>query len=419
MYNKLKKFFYFPIAYYFRFFALIRLSIWNPQIIVVTGSNGKTTTLNLIESQLGIKAKYSHKANSSYGIPFDILGIKRLTFLKSEWFEIFLKAPFQIFKSLPKEKLYVVEADCDRPGEGKFLGTVLKPSIVIWLSSANTHSINFEHLVTKREFKSTTDSIAYEFGFFIEYAKEKVIINGDSYIINSQIKRSNAEIISIKKEKNALKYDVGIRGTEFHYGGKNYFFNYILPEEVIYSILATQKLCELLNISFDQSFADFKMPPGRGSIFKGIRNTTIVDSSYNLSSESVRAIINTYNKMNSNNKWLVLGDIIDLGELEKKEHEEFARIISNCKFEKIILLGPRVSSFTYPKLKHENIVKLQKPREALDYILQNIVGGETILFKGARFMEGIIEHLLRDREDIKKLARREKVWEIRRRKWGL
>ena len=85
MITKLKKLLYFPGAFYFAFFAKIRLLLWNPKVVVVTGSSGKTTLLHMIESQLGHMAKYSHHANSAYGIPFDILGLARndLTFI--EW----------------------------------------------------------------------------------------------------------------------------------------------------------------------------------------------------------------------------------------------------------------------------------------------------------------------------------------------
>ena len=77
MISKIKRSLYFPLAHYFRFFAKIQLLLWRPRIILITGSNGKTTLLHLLESQIGDKAKYSHHANSSYGIPFDILGLKR------------------------------------------------------------------------------------------------------------------------------------------------------------------------------------------------------------------------------------------------------------------------------------------------------------------------------------------------------
>ena len=139
MIKQIKSALYFPIAYYFRFWAWIQLNSWKPRIIVITGSSGKTTLLRLIESQLGDKAKYSHQANSSYGIPFDILGLKRISLMLDEWPYLFLLAPFKAFRKAPKEKLYIVEADCDRPYEGKFLASLLKPEITLWISS----SLNF------------------------------------------------------------------------------------------------------------------------------------------------------------------------------------------------------------------------------------------------------------------------------------
>ncbi len=59
------------------------------------------------------------------------------------------------------------------------------------------------------------------------------------------------------------------------------------------------------------------------------------------------------------------------------------------------------------------------PRETLDYLLSAVRGGETLVFKGARFLEGIIEHLLENSADAEKLCRREMVWRERRKKWGL
>ena len=87
-------------------------------------------------------------------------------------------------------------------------------------------------------------------------------------------------------------------------------------------------------------------------------------------------------------------------------------------------MGPRTSEYTFPKLRNlENrgvkVVKFLGPREVLDYLEEEIEGGETILFKGARFLDGVIEHLLIDKRDVAKLPRREKIWEIRRKRWGL
>jgi hypothetical protein len=71
------------------------------------------------------------------------------------------------------------------------------------------------------------------------------------------------------------------------------------------------------------------------------------------------------------------------------------------------------------QFNNETIQKFHMPKDALDYLINNLNGGEVILFKGARFLEGIIEHLLADKNDVKKLCRREKIWHTRRKQWGL
>ncbi len=410
MINKVKKFLYFPIANYFRIFAQIQLFLWKPKIIVITGSNAKTTLLNLLESQIGKGAKYSHKANSSFGIPFDILGLKRKTLTLDEWPLLFLSAPFKAFKKPPEEKLYIVEADCDRVNEGKFLATLLKPDTTIWLSSSKSHSMNFE--------KPMEENIAFEFGYFLEYTKNLIVVNGDSHLIKKQLPRTKAKTILITK-KDLQKYDVQKNKTEFKIKGQIYKFKFLLPEEGFYQIAATSKLLNYLNLEPDFSFSKFQLPPGRSSSFKGIKNTTLIDSSYNATLSSMNVILEMFNQIPAEKKWVVLGDILEQGEEEKLEHENLAKILKDYNLENIILVGPRLSKYTYPKLKNKKVVSFINPKEALDYLNINLKGGETILFKGAGFLEGIIEHLLLDKKDKEKLCRREKVWQKRREKWGL
>lgn len=424
MIAKIKKSLYFPVASYFRFFAAIRLKRWNPKIIVVTGSNGKTTLLHLIESQIGEKARYSHHANSSYGIPFDILDLHRKTLLKSEWIGLIIKTPFNALKSTPKERLYVVEADCDRPGEGKFLSELLKPEIVLWISTAKTHSMNFEELITQNKFPSVEEAIAYEFGYFLENSQEFSIIDGDSVLMKDQVKRCKSKIVEVTKGNSLKSYKVGISGTELVIEKEKYKFKYLLPEEVFYSVIFCKKMLEQLDIFFDQSFLRFTMPPGRGSIFQGVKNTTLIDSTYNANLSSMRAVLTTFEKFSGRSKWLVIADMLEQGKSEKEEHEKLAELLTKFPCERIVLLGPRTAEYIYPVLRAQlggriPIDVFEKPRDVLDFILTNIKGGEIILFKGARFLEGVIERLLENKSDIKKLPRREKIWEIRRRQWGL
>ena len=113
----------------------------------------------------------------------------------------------------------------------------------------------------------------------------------------------------------------------------------------------------------------------------------------------------------------------------KEEHEKLAELLLNYNFDCILLMGPRMSKYAYPKLETlsshfsplgtQVIERFLNPTEVLKYLQANIQGEETILFKGARFLEGVIEHLLANKEDAKRLCRQEKVWKIRRRQWGL
>jgi len=443
MITNLKKLLYFPLAHYFRFFAKIQLAIWKPIIIVVTGSSGKTTLLNLIESQLQKKAKYSHFANSSYGIPFDILGLRRYDLTIGEWPYLFLAAPFRAFKKPPLEKLYVVEADCDRPYEGKFLADLLKPEVTLWTNVSRTHTMNFDALIKENKFPSVEETIAYEFGSFLEETKSLVIINSDSELIKRQSTRSKASVKSVT-QKDVTAYNVFKDHTEFKINGKNYSINALLPKEASHSIQMTLALLDYLKIKPDSSFTKFTLPPGRCSFFKGIKNTTIIDSSYNETPDGVKSILGMFNQYPSDKKWLVLGDMIELGNEEQEEHEKLATLINSMRLDKIILVGPRVSRYTYPKLtgtvilnevkdphrfknangilryaQNDKNVKFTMPKDALEYLLNSLKDGEVILFKGARFLEGVIEHLLLDKNDVKKLCRREKIWQERRKKWGL
>lgn len=427
MINKFKKLFYFPLAYYFRFFAKIRLASWTPYIIVVTGSSGKTTLLHLLQSQIGERAKYSHFANSSYGIPFDVLGLKRKNLMFYEWIYLFIAAPFSIFKKNPKEHLYVVEADCDRPEEGKFLVTLLAPEVTIWTNSTRTHSMNFDPLVKNREFKTVEDAIAFEFGYFLEYSRKLCIVNGDSNLIAKQLGRTKSHIEKVSL-KDLQGYNVLKDKTIFKIGQQAYEFNYLLPREFFYAIAMSVVLLKKLNIKPDPTFKKFSLPPGRNSIFNGVKNTTIIDSSYNANLDSMSSVLNMFDNVKAEKKWIIVGDMLEQGKSQRQEHEKLARVISRIKSDKIILMGPRVSKYLYPKLitsnedlitENEKVVKFLNPDEVLNYLKVNLKGGEFLLFKGARFLEGVIEHLLLNKDDIKKLPRREKVWEKRRRKFGL
>ena len=421
MVKKVKKFLYFFVASYFKFFAGIYLRRWNPKVIVITGSQGKTTLLHLIESQVGERALYSHFANSTFGIPFHILGLQRKNFAVFEWIIFAVMAPLCAFRKIHQEKLYVVEADCERPGEGVFLAGLLRPSVTLWISSGRSHAMNFKPL----EGETVEAAIAQGFLNFAKQTKDKIIANGDALEIKNALSSIPQEKITYLYSNEYLKdYKIEKTSTHFVINCSSYSFPYLLPKEIAVSIRMTQVLCDILNVKMDSSFSKFTLPPGRNSIFAGIRNTTLIDSTYNALPDSMRAMLDLFTAYPIRPKIAVLGDMIEQGKYEKEEHEKLGKYLLTTNFDMIIFVGPRTRENTFPVLADSanytsKVFCFDRPDEALAFLKKKNVGGEAILFKGARFLEGIVEKLLANPEDAKFLPRREKVWQDRRAKWGV
>lgn len=411
---------YFFVASYFKLWAERRLSRWRPYVIVVTASSGKTTLLHLLESQIGSKARYSHLANSSFGIPFNILGIDRKTFSLFEWPQLFLQAPIASLLPVPKESIYIVEADCDRPGEGKFLATLLQPDMTLWLNVSRTHTQNFDSSVNDKQFSSVERAISHEFGYFLAETKDVVCVNGDSELIMKEVARTRVKIEKYKQAEWLDSYYVDETGTIFLINRKAHRFEGILlPQEAWLSIVMCTQLCEKLGVIYDYTYNKFSLPPGRSTLLRGVKNTTIVDSSYNSNYDTMIAMLDLFSKMPADRKWIVLGDMVELGQEEEDEHKKLGEFLASQEFERLLLIGPRLKQFTMPLLGHKNVATFIQPKDALVYIEKSLKGGETILFKGSRFLEGIIERLLADQGDVALLCRRELVWQKRRQQWGL
>lgn len=421
MIEQLKKSLYFYIASYFKFFAKFRLNRWKPRIIVVTGSNGKTTLLHMLEAQFGSKARVSHHANSAYGVPFDILDLHRKTLRTSEWVSLFLNAPWNVFRQLPKEKIYIVEADADRPHEGEFLAKLLRPEVVLWVSIGRTHSINFDHLVTDGTFKTVEEAIAFEYGYFLKYCKELSVIDGESELEVAQTARTKGDIIEILKNDYLQKYKVTKEGTQFTIKGHTYTYKGLLPEEIYLSIVMCKEAVKHMGLEFDPSFAHFHLPPGRGSIMQGKKNTVLIDSTYNANLASIKAMLLMFEMYPAEQKWVVLGDMKELGKEEQEEHEILAYILNEMDLEQVILVGNAVEQYTLP-LIHKKLpaIGFSKASDALAYLEEYLSGGEAILFKGSQsiYLEGLVERLLKNKDDVAKLPRQEQFWKEKRKALG-
>ena len=417
---KFKKRFYFKLAGYFRRLANRALKRWNPRIIAVTGSAGKTTMLNLLEHEIGEKAHYSYDANSAFGVPFDLLGLKGIKGSKIKWVYLIIAAPIRALFYRHKEPFYVVEIDGERPHEAEFLAQWLKPEVTIWMSVGLSHAAQFEKVVEDGEFKDLKSAITAEFANLPENTQKLVYIDAESKAMQKATEGIKAKVVPIKKSL-LKKYVVYPDSTDFTYGDTTFHFNHPEPRDIAYHLFVLQDLMKYLKLPFNPDFSEVKQLPGRSSYFRGIKNTNIVDSSYNAHMISMASILDMVKRMHAEKKWLIIGDIVEQGSLEEEEHRRLAKLIADAEPDMVVLVGRRTKKYTAPELKKLGVsaAATTDPKKALAFIEKNIKGGETLIFKGSQYLEWIIEKLLNDSRDASKLCRRDKGSVQRRKNWGL
>lgn len=416
---KLKKKFYFVAAGYFKFFANFSLRRWHPRIIIVTGSAGKTTMLNLIESQLGNKAHYSHNANSAFGIAFDILGLTGITGSKLKWIALLLKTPLRAFTYKHVEKFYVVECDGERPHEAEFIAKWLKPEVSCWVSLGRSHAVYFENEVNSGKFKDIDEAIAHEFSTIPQNTRKLVLIDDENPKMHECTDGISAKIVPVNQSE-LKSYEVYPERAVFDFGKHKFEFQEPMPRDVTVQLLMLSELMDYLGEKIDYKLASFKMPPARSNYLDGKKGIKIVDSSYNAHIISMTTVLDMVKVMHAPHKWLVIGDIIDQGQLEGEEHKKLAQLLLDVKAEKIVMIGRRTKKYTYPLIKDKcDVVSFDKPQQALKYLEENLTGKETVIFKGSQYLEWIVEKLLANPNDVDKLARQDEAHRRRRASWGL
>lgn len=416
--SSLKKQLYFIVAKYFVFWANFSFKRWNPRVFAVTGSVGKTTLLNLLEVQLKTKAHYSHNANSVFGISFDILKLTGITGSKLKWIYLFFMAPIRAFTFTHTEPIFVVEIDGERPYETEMLARWLKPEVTFWVSFGRSHAVQFDGQVRQGKFKNVDEAILHEFAWLPKLTSKAIIYNANDKNITKTVEKLDIEKFPIKKS-SLEEYEVWPDKTKIKVNGTTFTINQPMPSEVYVQLAMVHTIAKYLNEKPVTDFKTFVQPPGRSNYYKGIKNTNLIDSSYNAHLISMKSIIDLYKSIQASTKWIVIGDIVDQGETEQNQHQELGRILSQAGFDRYIYVGRRTQEYTYPKSPVEKSVTFLHPKDAIKYIKRELKGEETILFKGSQYLEGIIAELLEDKSQIKTLPRQDAAAKKRRAKWGL
>ncbi len=223
-----------------------------------------------------------------------------------------------------------------------------------------------------------------------------IVLNKDDKFFDffsSLANKNNLNIVSFGKHKNS-----NIRLSKLKKFKKSYII-YINVDSKIYNfkidnnllpyldnILASIAVCKSLDIIDkikSNFFSNYKIPSGRGNIKKitlGSKRINIIDESYNSNPLSLSFSINKFDnlKVNPNKKFILLGDMLELGKFSKKLHVEAAKGINKVKFKKLFVYGNNIIE-TFNKIRTQKRGKILKSTSDILNIIKNDLNDDDFL----------------------------------------
>jgi len=411
-----------------RWMAVAVLKRCQPTIIGITGSVGKTSTKEAIFSVLSKKfnvRKSEKNYNNEVGIPLTILGSESGGGSYLLWLGVFIKWLGVICFPRKFPEIIIVELGVDHPGDMEYLTSFIKPIIGVVTNVSGSHL----------EFFGSVEKISKEKGVLIDRLPVggKAILNMDDENVAEMQKRTKADVItygfSKKAQLNAdmivYNYDDNQKpaGISFklEYDGSSVPVRlpYIFAPHQVYAALAAIAV----GLDFKMSLLDavvaledFHSPVGRMNLLAGIKNTYIIDDTYNASPFSVSAALEVLEKLGAQRKVAVLGDMLELGSESEKSHIQLIEKVLDMGVEKIILVGRRMEKAIKNNFLQNDILVFVNP-EIAGYKLQEIMHeGDLILVKGSQGMrmEKVVEEIMAEpQRAFELLCRQNRDWKKR------
>ena len=413
--------------------AILIIRKYKPKIIAVTGSVGKTSTKDTIFAVMSSSffVRKSEKSfNSDIGIPLTILGCQNAWFDPIKWCRnIFRGFELILFTNKYPEWL-ILEVGADRPGDIKNVTRWLKPNVVVLTS--------FAKVPVHVEFFRDRDAVIREKKYLVDALKHDgiLIVNGDdedSVKIKESAKNisiiygtSNIADLIATEIKNYYGKDGGIEGVTFKVEYKENIVPVIikgaLGDKSLYSSLAAIAvgISQKINIvKAAEALINLEASKGRMRIIKGIKNTTIIDDTYNSSPKALISALNTLKEIkvsNSAKKIAVLGDMLELGKHSIDEHYKAGKLVADvCDI--LLTVGIRSRKIAEGALdgllSGKNIYQFEDSVEAGKFLQNILKEGDVILIKGSQSMrmERTVEEIMLEPDKAGELlVRQETEW---------
>lgn len=340
------------------------------KIIGITGTNGKTTTKELIAcvlSQANNVLYTQGNLNNHIGVPLTLLKLRT------------------------EHNLAVIEMGANHPGEIKELALIAEPDYGIITNVGKAHLEGF----------GSFEGVIKTKGELYDYLRKK----GDSVVF---IQNENIYLNGIAQELNLIRY--GVNETLYVNGKVTSCSPYLAfdwkagKEETIHhvqtqligaynfdNVLAAVTIGRFFGVEpskIDTALATYTPQNNRSQLQVTDNNKLIIDA-YNANPTSMMAALGNFKQMEVNHKIAILGDMKELGETSVEEHQKIVDFIDTCSFEKVILIG---EEFAKTKHTYEGYAKTS---DVIDLLNKKKPNDCYILIKGSNGMKlgQLIEHL--------------------------
>lgn len=395
-----------------RVVASLLLKKYKPKIISITGSVGKTSAKEAVF--LVLSAKYRVRRsdknyNNEIGLPLTIIGEESGGGSIWGWLKVFLKGIAFVVLPLRYPEVLVLEMGADRPGDIKYLTNFVSSDVGIVTEVSTSHI----------EFFKTIENIAKEKMSLVKSLRPEAlaIINVD----NTQIVQLQDQIVArvltygfssgaeIRATDLTVNYADGteVRGLSFKLSHKGTTLpvrlNNILAKHQVYAALAAAGVGLELGLNLVEiadALANLTVPCGRLNLLGGIKNTAIIDDTYNASPISTVAALEVLGDIKAKRKIAVLGDMLELGEETENGHREVARKFLAIQGDLFFAVGAKmelaVAELRAAGFAAENIFSFADPMQAGKELQKVLRSGDVVLVKGSQGlrMEKVVEEVM-------------------------
>lgn len=336
-------------------------------VIGLTGSNGKTTSKELLSAVLSKQfIVYSTRGNlnNHIGVPLSVLSIT------------------------PQTEIAVIEMGANHVGEIALLCSIAKP----------THgfitNIGKAHIGTFGGFENIIRGKSELYQHLI-VNKGTVFINSQNPILANMAKRfSEPYFYSSPGDYYSARLLDAEPFIRFEAENTELVQTHLLGAYNFENILAALCIGKFFGVSAkeaNQAIAGYVPGNMRSQIIKKKSNTIILDA-YNANPSSMEAAINNLAAMKASSKVVILGDMFELEEEAEAEHAKIGELLLKKNFDGVFLCGGLMStaSRVYPQAKY-----FETKQALLEFVKSNPINDATILIKASRGigLESVVEHL--------------------------